>query len=75
MSVKYVVSIAGALLYFDAARKPTQPLASQAGGAAAKPGLQLIPPAQRPAASPQWDAALGAYSTDQRNAAEISEVP
>ena len=74
MTVKYVVSIAGELLYFDAERQPTQPFPATAESSESKPELKLIPPAQHPAAADEWDEALNTYSTDQRTSAEISEV-
>jgi len=72
MDVKYVVSIAGELLYFDQARQPAEPFPPQGG--ADKPDLKLLPPEQHPAADTGWDAALERYSAEQRQAAEISEV-
>lgn len=74
MTVKYVVSIAGELLYFDAERLPAEPLRSHANARDGKPDLTLIPPSQHPATSSQWDAALGSYTPEQRGAAEISEL-
>ena len=74
MTVKYVVSIAGELLYFDAQRQPAPPFPEHADSEDSKPELKLIPPAQHPAAADEWDEALNTYSTDQRNSAEISEV-
>ncbi|MDB5877520.1 MAG: hypothetical protein JWQ41_934 [Variovorax sp.] len=74
MTVKYVVSIAGELLYFDADRQPAEPFPAKADSGESKPDLKLIPPAQHPAADDAWDEALNTYSSDQRNAAEISEV-
>ncbi|MGI4777125.1 MAG: hypothetical protein ACRYGA_03250 [Janthinobacterium lividum] len=74
MTVKYVVSIAGELLYFDAEREPAPPFPAQPGDGEPKPGLKLLPPDDHPAAEAEWDEALNLYSTDQRNQAEISEV-
>ena len=74
MDVKYVVSIAGQLLYFDAERQPTEQIEPKDGQAADKPEITLIPPAQRPAAQPEWDDALAQFSSEQREAAEISET-
>jgi len=74
MTVKYVVSIAGELLYFDAERQPAPPFPEEAANEAEKPALKLLPPEQRPAAGPEWDGALQAYPAAQRESAEISEV-
>lgn len=74
MTVKYVVSIAGELLYFDAGRETAPPFPAQPGEGEHKPELRLLPPESRPAAEGEWDEALNLYSTDQRNQAEISEV-
>lgn len=74
MTVKYVVSIGGELLYFDESRQSAQPLSSDNGAAGEKPELQLLPPGQQPAAGSEWDKALAGYSADQRESAEISEV-
>ncbi|WPB57354.1 hypothetical protein [Xylophilus sp. GOD-11R] len=74
MTVKYVVSIAGQLRYFDNERQPTEPLPRGVGGGA-KADLTLLPPDQKPAAASEWDAALAEFSAEQREAAEISEAP
>ena len=74
MTVKFVVSIAGELLYFDAERLPAEPLPSHADARNGKPDLKLIPPSQHPAAGSQWDEALGSYTPEQRGSAEISEL-
>jgi hypothetical protein len=74
MTVKYVVSIADTLLYFDADRKPEAPFAPEAESVAKKPAVKLIPTEEHPAADPQWDQALSDYTDEQRTAAEISEV-
>ena len=74
MTVKYVVSIADDLLYFDADRQPAPPFPDQAENEDRKPALKLVPPEQRPAAGPEWDSALHAYPAAQRESAEISEV-
>ena len=74
MTVKYVVSIAGTLLYFDAQYQPAAPFPEKAEDAESKPTLVLIPPAERPALRPEWNTALASYSADQRGSAEISEV-
>lgn len=74
MTVRYVVSIADTLLYFDADRQPSAPLPDGQGEVAAKPALRLIPPSEHPAADPAWDAVLADYTDDQRRSAEVSEV-
>lgn len=74
MSVKYVVSIAGELLYFDEERKPAAPLAAGGENQGDKPELKLIAPGIAPAAAAQWNEALSGYTPEQRHAAEISEV-
>jgi len=75
MTVKFVVSIAGELLYFDAERQPTQPLEPRSGASGNdKPALKLKPADQHPAESAAWDQALASFSADQRKAAEISEA-
>ena len=75
MTVKFVVSIAGDLLYFDAQRRPTQPLAPPSGASGGeKAALKLKPTEQHPAASAAWDEALAAFSAEQRASAEISEA-
>jgi len=74
MTVKYVVSIAGELLYFDDKRQPATPIRPEPGVVVRKPDLKLLPNSQRIAASQEWDGALGSYSAEQRQAAEISEV-
>ena len=74
MTVKYVVSIAGALLYFDVQRRPAEPLPHQAEGPDGKPDGTLIPPSQQPAAGSDWDDALGSYTREQRESAQITEL-
>lgn len=74
MTVKYVVSIQGELLYFDANRQPAQPFPKQAEDESSKPEIKLIPPAEHPAAEADWDEALSSYSAEQRESAEISVV-
>ncbi len=74
MTVKYVVSIADTLLYFDAQYQPAEPFPEQATAAQSKPALTLIPPSEKPAARAEWNDALSSYSAEQRGAAEISEV-
>ena len=74
MTVKYVVSIAGELLYFDDRRVPALELPRPARNEAEKPAFKLKPAADKPAAQPEWDDALKAFSVEQRDAAEISEV-
>lgn len=79
-AARYVVSIAGQLLYFDADKNPVEPFPDKAGdgGASgvsqAKPALKLVPPEQRPATDPAWDQALKQFSDDDRASAEISDV-
>lgn len=73
MSTRYVVSIAGGLLYFDADRKPVAAFAHEAPEGE-KPALKLVPPKEQPASGADWDEALSAYSTEQRASAEISDV-
>ena len=75
MTVKFVVSIAGELLYFDAQRQPTQPLEAPSDTSGdGKAALKLRPAQQHPAASSVWDQALASFSADQRQSAEISEA-
>ena len=74
MTVQYVVSISGELLYFDAQRQPAPEFPHDAGDADRKPALKLIPVEEKPAAKPEWDDALARYTKDQRLEAEISEV-
>lgn len=74
MTVKYVVSFAGALLYFNAERQPAEPLPSHPNAPESKPDVKLIPPSQHRAAGSEWDEALGSYTPEQRGAAEISEL-
>ena len=74
MTVQYVVSISGELLYFDAEHQPAPEFPHDAGDADHKPALKLIPVEEKPAAKPEWDAALARFSAEQRSAAEISEV-
>ncbi|VWX59318.1 hypothetical protein VARIO8X_160064 [Burkholderiales bacterium 8X] len=79
-AARYVVSIAGQLLYFDAEKNPVEPFPDKAGdrGAAgaseAKPAVKLVPPDQHPAADPAWDEALKQFSDRDRASAEISDV-
>ena len=74
MTVKYVVSIASELLYFDDRRLPAPEFPRPARNESEKPALKLLPAADKPAAQPEWDDALKAFSVEQRDAAEISEV-
>ena len=75
MTVRYVVSIAGELLYFDAGRNPAPPFPDRVEDTDAKPALTLIPVDQEPAARPEWDDALTRFSREQRALAEISDAP
>jgi hypothetical protein len=74
MTVQYVVSISGELLYFDAERQPAPEFPHEADDADRKPALKLIPTEEKPAARAEWDEALSRFSKDQRLSAEISEV-
>lgn len=74
MTVQYVVSISGELLYFDAERQPAPEFPHEAADADQKPALKLIPVEEKPAARPEWDDALSQFSKEQRLSAEISEV-
>lgn len=74
MTVQYVVSISGQLLYFDAARQSAPAFPHDAENPDAKPALKLIPPEEKPAAQPEWDEALSEFTAEQRQSAEISEV-
>jgi len=74
MTVQYVVSISGELLYFDAERQPAPEFPHDADDPDSKPALKLIPVEKKPAAQPEWDDALSGYSDEQRMSAEISEV-
>ncbi|MEJ7686786.1 MAG: hypothetical protein WKG52_07250 [Variovorax sp.] len=74
MTVKYVVSIAGKLLYFDGDRNPAPQFPHQAASKDEKPAVKLVPTEKHPAASSQWDEALKEFTSQQRAAAEISEV-
>lgn len=74
MTVQYVVSISGDLLYFDAERQPAPEFPHDAHDAARKPALKLIPVEEKPAARPEWDRALSSFTDEQRQSAEISEV-
>jgi hypothetical protein len=74
MTVQYVVSISGELLYFDAQHRPAPEFPHDAGDAGHKPALKLIPVEEKPAARPEWDEALARFSAEQRSSAEISEV-
>lgn len=74
MTVQYVVSISGELLYFDAERQPAPEFPHEASAADQKPALKLIPVEEKPAARPEWDDALSRFDKDQRLSAEISEV-
>ncbi len=74
MTVQYVVSISGELLYFDAERQPAPEFPHDAGDADHKPALKLIPVEEKPAARPEWNEALARFTPEQRAAAEISEV-
>lgn len=74
MTVQYVVSISGELLYFDAERQPAPEFPHEASAPDQKPALKLIPVEEKPAAQPEWDEALSRFDKDQRLSAEISEV-
>lgn len=74
MTVQYVVSISGELLYFDAERQPAPEFPHDAGDADHKPALKLIPVEEKPAARPEWNEALARFTPEQRATAEISEV-
>lgn len=74
MNVKYVVSIAGELLYFDDRHTPVPELPRSGFSDARKPALKLLPVDEKPAARSEWDHALQTYSAEQRDQAEISEV-
>jgi hypothetical protein len=74
VNVKYVVSIAGELLYFDEQRAPAPNFPESAPSEAEKPALKLLPPAEKTAAKPEWNEALKEFSAEQRDVAEISEV-
>lgn len=71
MTVRYVVSISGELLYFDAQHRPAPELPHDADH---KPALKLMPVEDKPAARTEWDDALSRFTAEQRSAAEISEV-
>ena len=73
MNARYVISIAGELLYFDEQRQPTAPFPHEAA-AGNKPALKLVAPAERPASRSEWDQALERFSEEQRAAAEISDA-
>jgi len=74
MTVQYVVSISGELLYFDAEHRPAPEFPHDADDTDRKPALKLIPVEQKPAARPEWNDALSRFTPEQRSSAEISEV-
>jgi hypothetical protein len=74
MEAKYVVSIAGTLLYFDENRQPAPEFPHTAASEGDKPAVKLIPTEEKPAARSEWDDALADFSSEQREEAEISEV-
>jgi hypothetical protein len=74
MEAKYVVSIAGTLLYFDENRQPAPEFPHDAASESEKPAVKLIPTEEKPAAQADWNEALADFSSEQRNAAEISVV-
>lgn len=74
MTVQYVVSISGELLYFDAEHQPAPEFPHDADDTDRKPALKLIPVEQKPAARPEWNDALSRFTPEQRSSAEISEV-